>query len=548
MFLFLVFGCEKEEPFEEAPLSAQENGYVVKTVHKKELRANTQLFELLQNQAPSNQNAQGRPVESGDGNIVFNDEYGKYIQYGDYHSYTFAVTNTPKGEGLENVVFLSQNEGGYLVLLGKYDLTEAEIEKLAAQEPLEIEPRNVQFIVLDQNYETTGTTSNMLHCVWVVKTFCSYGNHDHGIEEDGSPCPGFSVGSDRVCESSGGGNGSIPHFDPQTYNPNPNGGGAGNGGVTTPVVIRTTRLEDVLACLAGPVPYGEDPLLSPEVLAWLNEDVDQNEVLDNFYDVRDIGNFVEENNCSPEAAAFGALAAEALYEGGEVDFDDRILSYLPVCQQDILNDIQSISDGKISEIIASFSNNDTQNPFNWKIGQTSQNGPQLAHTDPNITTIASGNYAVTNLNVNRISNATDLLVAQTIMHEAIHAYIVNYYYNNPWNLTSGQSDLENYTYGEMVSEYIFGNLSMNDAQHNQFIRDNMVYHVKIALKKYGQLNGYSLSDTFYENLAWAGLQETDNYEQQLSAARRHDIELMLEAERTSQPNGNVQPQGQEACD
>ncbi|HET8809930.1 MAG TPA: hypothetical protein VFM65_06650, partial [Flavobacteriaceae bacterium] len=440
MLLFLVFGCEKDEPLDNVATSVQDKGYVVKTVYKKETRANTALFELIQNQTPNQQNTQGRPVESSDGNIVFNDEYAKYIEYDDFHSYTFVVTNTPRGKGLENVVFLSQNDGGYHIFLMSYDLTEAEIEKIAGHEPFDLEPQNVEITELGRGYlpiETeaeTETETNLLTCVWVAYTYCSYGNHDHGIEDDGSACPGFSVGVDRVCESSGGG-GGIPHYEPPSYNPTSNGGGAGNNGMSILVAIETTRLEDLLACLAAPIPYGEDPLLSPTVLAWLEEDADDNGLPDNYLDViRDLANFVSQNNCSPEAAAFGALAAEALYEGGEVDYVNEVILDSTFLNNQKANcvyeKLKGLSNTIFNDIIDGHFGSSKNAILKFEVGNFPpqlSNRDALTYTnyDSNNPNPSSDNSITIRLNSTFVSNASTIEIALAIIHESIHAELID---------------------------------------------------------------------------------------------------------------------------
>jgi hypothetical protein len=267
-----------------------------------------------------------------------------------------------------------------------------------------------------------------------------------------------------------------------------------------------------------------------------------------------IEDFLEENRFfnlyNLNAIAFAEEVIKMWNENpeAEVDFEDRILNYLSDCKKRVLKDVQLTSRGKISEILSSFNPdpNSEMTEYNWIIKETAQNNARLAKTNSRTTNLASGNYAVTSLNTNRINSSTDLLIAQVIMHEAIHAYIVSYYTENPWEL-SMHTDLSNYEYGEMVSEFLFSGLDMNESQHNQFIRDNMVNNIREALKSFGQSKGYELNDQYYENLAWAGLQYTSNYSSELSASRRQTIEQMLEAERTSSNNGDVNFEGQKAC-
>lgn len=161
MLLFLAFGCEKDEPLKSTlPTSLQEKDHLVKTVYKEDIQRNIVLFNLLQERGFQTDG----PIESADGNIVFSAGQAQFIQYGDSHSYTFAVINTPKNGGLENVVFFSQS-GTYRIFLAKYDLTEKEIEMLPAgeitgvdilnpEETVWIGPEDIEFIELNESFST----------------------------------------------------------------------------------------------------------------------------------------------------------------------------------------------------------------------------------------------------------------------------------------------------------------------------------------------------------------------------------------------------------
>ena len=62
-------------------------------------------------------------------NLILNTESIKYLENTstNYHSYTFAVSNTPIGSGLQNVMLSLQPDGSYKEFLLHYDITEAEI-------------------------------------------------------------------------------------------------------------------------------------------------------------------------------------------------------------------------------------------------------------------------------------------------------------------------------------------------------------------------------------------------------------------------------------
>lgn len=80
--------------------------------------------------------------------------------------------------------------------------------------------------------------------------------------------------------------------------------------------------------------------------------------------------------------------------------------------------------------------------------------------------------------------------------------------------------------------------AFNLAHHNQFIRDNMVENIAIAIKEYGQKLGYDLDDQYYEDIAWAGLQNTAAYDS-LPNSRKTRIEFLVLAEKTNTNNNET---------
>jgi len=548
----LLVNCQKDETFKEETNQAGENHYkshlVRKTLNESDIKNNTALSNILSRLNSDFNQTAGRGSDSTSSDYYILTDTVIYIESedGSKHSYTFAVLRDSIDSTFENLVMSSKEANFYEFYLVKYNTTQQEREALKNGQPVDL-TNKIDFVELDEYGSTTEVINKELVCTTVTAQYCTCDVHDASSGFSGCQC--YESISWTYCEGGGGGSENDPGNGPgNTGDP-----GSNTGGTTMGTQFET----EPYIPTAAQVRWKNFKLweLTNEQKGWLTN------IYQNQPDVyEDIHNFLE-NDISPnglmspdanynvEAIQFAIEAIISIHFGGDVDFEEKILSYLPQCKQDILDEIQTLPESTIRNIVRIFCD-ETQNddPYNWIVKQTYQNDNRLAKTNETVVTLASGSYAETQLNESRLSNATDLLIAQVLMHEAIHSYIVNFYHNHPWSLSNGASSLEGYEYGELISEYIFGNLSMNDAQHNQFIRDNMVDNIALALKHYGQLKGYNLDDQYYENLAWAGLQETTNYENQLSSSQRNQIELMLEAERTGMPNGSVNPNGTRACD
>lgn len=91
-----------------------------------------------------------------------------------------------------------------------------------------------------------------------------------------------------------------------------------------------------------------------------------------------------------------------------------------------------------------------------------------------------------------MSFSTDLKWATTILHEAVHGYLLNYHYENNIGF---QTD-----YGTLVSQFNQYK-NWNDVHHEMFA---VTLRTKIqeAITEYGDSRGYNLGDQFYEDLSW----------------------------------------------
>ncbi len=200
---------------------------------------------------------------------------------------------------------------------------------------------------------------------------------------------------------------------------------------------------------------------------------------------------------------------------------------LDTCLKNILNNLKNIPNSP-GNMVAQFTGNFPG--YNWNVQSGSLSG-QTASTDPPAYYNPSTGITTT-FDSQAWLGATNLSWARTILHESIHAYLASYYaISRPGWIA---------TYPEMVQDW--GALqNWNDVHHEEIAR-SLVTMVAAALQDYGELMGYNLSTQFYEDMSWAGLQNTSTFNA-LSASEQKRILDVIAVELTGKDtDGNIKPQ------
>lgn len=212
-------------------------------------------------------------------------------------------------------------------------------------------------------------------------------------------------------------------------------------------------------------------------------------------------------------------------------FDQKIEDSLTNnCLKTILGQVKNISTGKIGEIIYKFSGEIPK--WNWELKE----GTLPANTNGSTTLGTDG--AVTTLDYNKLKKATNLAVARTIIHEAVHAYLTVYFRYDPLN---AQKDYPGMLKAWSKSKHP----DYNDIQHDQMVK-SFVSDIGAALKEYGtHVLGLQIDDYIYNDLAWGGLDFSNN--SQLSDADKVRIQNRLSAEQNNSTFDTESPAGQKAC-
>ena len=185
------------------------------------------------------------------------------------------------------------------------------------------------------------------------------------------------------------------------------------------------------------------------------------------------------------------------------NFNNRIdESSLPDCMKSTLSDLKKLNGNTVADIINKFAgevpgyNLNFATIFDGNIGRT-------AWVDP----VIKDGYVTIKFNSNRdlLNNVTDLANATTILHESIHGYLIAWANSND----KGSAQLE---YPELFGRYLKLNkkVDQNSLQHEIFVKD-FINDIAKSIEQFGKLRGYDLPSSYYQDLAWKGLEGTSAF-------------------------------------
>ncbi len=168
-------------------------------------------------------------------------------------------------------------------------------------------------------------------------------------------------------------------------------------------------------------------------------------------------------------------------------FDNRIIDNLThPCLTAIFERIKNIKAGNIGSIIDKFSGEIPS--YTWTVTEGS-----LPANVNGQTSYADG-LASTTLDYNKLRGATNIAVATTMIHEAVHGYLAIYYYTDPINF--------NKTYPEQMEYFIKSkNPGLNDNEH-VLMAKSFVADIASAVKEFAVSAGLtSIDDQVFSDLA-----------------------------------------------
>lgn len=185
--------------------------------------------------------------------------------------------------------------------------------------------------------------------------------------------------------------------------------------------------------------------------------------------------------------------------------------------------------GLLAFVVNQFGGDNTK--YNWALQNGSLSLGTYGSTGPYD---KQHHFVTTTFDADQWRNASDLSIARTMLHEAVHAYLLSYFADDRLLATA--------QYGALSDAYTAaGVANTNIPQHNfiaQDLRDDIAY----ALRQYGTSQGYNLPVAFYADMAWGGLEESKDFKN-LSQVDKDRISDILRIEATGlDAQQNYQPQ------
>ena len=218
-------------------------------------------------------------------------------------------------------------------------------------------------------------------------------------------------------------------------------------------------------------------------------------------------------------------------------------SNLNDCHSNLVEILKNLENGIVGEMIQKLAGTNSTS-YNWRLDYDMPKGSNpdaTASTDP----VATSNSITTHINRNRVNNSTDLSMARTLTHEAIHAFLAyQYRYDYSTNNLNYTTLLDNY-----ADEF---NSNANDTHHILFLKENLIDPISSTLQEYGENLGYNLPYQYYRDMAYGGLYNTsatNNVFENLvpNQSDTDRIKNRISAETDNQNVNGVKPQGEKAC-
>lgn len=237
----------------------------------------------------------------------------------------------------------------------------------------------------------------------------------------------------------------------------------------------------------------------------------------------------------PPNGGFGGGGGSGSTANENEAFNRKIdTTQLKPCMKQVLKSINNLQNGSIPKIIRLFSGNAPG--YNWKLVDGVLPAGTNGRTDGNYNGSIQG--VVTTFDSQKYTAASDLAIARTIMHESVHAFLVDYFHANTLMAQA--------TYPEMVQQWInTKNPSLNDIQHDDMV-NTFIGQIASSLSEYGDQQGYTFSSNtektqFYNDLAWGGLTGTKAFNNFPAATRARINDRLLSEQYQKDTNGNNKP-------
>ena len=262
ILLFGVFiatiSCDKDDTtsYNQVPVLSNSTEFKIQRITNPPISQNKELSEKLSSfnskKNTSNLNYQAREAYNAELDFTIDTDISNYIEYGEYHSYTFPIKRTEDNGLVENLLLSLQINGTYKAYLVAYNLTEEEKLQIQNNENIDLSDKTTFTILQDQDWANSlfaRIGNNGICHEWITITpRCTFGGEHSAEDRETGNNGGFQCAANFVAEPytissftecpEGGGGGFNP-TDPtgplyDDYgNPYGNLGGGNNDGSTS---------------------------------------------------------------------------------------------------------------------------------------------------------------------------------------------------------------------------------------------------------------------------------------------------------------------------
>jgi hypothetical protein len=201
---------------------------------------------------------------------------------------------------------------------------------------------------------------------------------------------------------------------------------------------------------------------------------------------------------------------------------------LSACLKNILDDLININAGP-GNMINKFSGNDPSFDYNWTMETGTNN---LGVSGNTLSAYNATTGMTTRFDIKQFPNATELSWAKTMLHEAVHAYLITYFNRNEPGFKAD--------YPVLFQKYT--ETKLWNSNHHEEIAQSVLQSFGVALESYGISKGYKLDKQFYQDMAWGGLEQTDAFAKLPLADRRRISDTLSIELRGEDDYGNKKTQ------
>ncbi|SEA75522.1 hypothetical protein [Psychroflexus halocasei] len=249
--LLCLTSCQKDDGYVETEKTEKSiflNQPTEKIVSWKTFQQNSKLINKI-NEVKSVTKESSislqRGVYSEAYDFTIDTSYANYIEFENYHSFTFPVYRNYDSESIENLVLSLQDDGSYKAILMAYELSESDIEKIQTGEYVNLEHK-ISSSVINLNFMNISTDQQLDCELEDVQVYvkCSSGKHHQGNWASWGECtadqrPRMYITQQLDCNAGGGssgggstGGGSTGGGSGDPFPGNTGGDGSGSGSGT----------------------------------------------------------------------------------------------------------------------------------------------------------------------------------------------------------------------------------------------------------------------------------------------------------------------------